>query len=397
VFDHKDRLWALNENVPLGRKWELLHAEIAGRFPFIARLAAAVFDPKRRVLKTFLASGGGDGSPTRYEARLEDAPALAEILRIGRPRVVNDLRLFASGSHEHTKAIARLGYGSSYTTPVLVNGSLWGFVFLNALPTGSFTEALLPEVDLFAHLAANTLAAEVLAARVLVAAVRTAHSMVHLRDPETGAHLDRMAEFSRLIAQDLASRGRGELDDEAIERLHLFAPLHDLGKIGIPDRVLLKGSALTPEEREEMKNHPRMGLEMVERIAANFGLENVPGINVLRSIAGAHHEAVDGSGYPRGLRGELIPLEARIVAVADVFDALTSARPYKEAWTNDDAFGHLRRLAPDKLDQECVDALIRHRVRVEEIQNHFREDMGPEPDGRRELQDLEVRKGHRSL
>jgi len=373
MFDHEDRLWGLYGNVPLARKLQLIHSEIARRFPFIVRLSVAVYDPKRTVLKTYLASGEGDRSLSRYEARLEDAPMLEEILKTRRPRVVNDLRLFSSGNHEHTKAIARMGYASSYTTPILVNDSLWGFLFMNAVSAGSFPESILGDLDVFAHLAAGMVAAEVLAARVLVAAVRTAHSMVHLRDPETGAHLDRMAEFSRVIAQDLAAGGKAELDDEAIERLHLFAPLHDLGKIGIPDRVLLKGGALSFDERREMMAHAEKGLDMIARIAENFGLEHVSGIEVLRSIAGAHHEAMDGSGYPRGLRGESIPLEARIVAVADVFDALTSRRPYKEPWSNDEAFGFLERLAPEKLDEECVHALARNRGRVEEIQKIFRE------------------------
>ena len=373
MFSHEDRLEGLNGNLPLGRKFGLLHAEIARRFPFVTRMAVAAFDPRRKVLKTFLASGPGERSFSRYEARLEDAPMLLEILKLRRPRVVNDLRLFAGGAHEHTKAVARMGYGASYTLPIEVNGSFWGFLFMNSVSTGVFTEEVLLELDVYGHLAASMVSSEVLAARVLVAAVRTAHSMVHLRDPETGEHLDRMAEFSRVIAQDLASRGRAELDDEAIERLYLFAPLHDLGKIGIPDRVLLKEGSLTALEREEMKTHAEKGLEMIARIARNFGLENVSGVETLKAIAGAHHEAVDGSGYPRGLKGAEIPLEARIVAVADVFDALTSRRPYKEPWSNDDAFRLLGRLAGETLDDECVQALVRNRTRVEEIQERFRE------------------------
>jgi HD-GYP domain-containing protein (c-di-GMP phosphodiesterase class II) len=131
-----------------------------------------------------------------------------------------------------------------------------------------------------------------------------------------------------------------------------------------------------------MKTHAAKGLEMIARIAENFGLEHVSGIEVLKAIAGAHHEAIDGSGYPAGLKGEEIPLEARIVAVADVFDALTSRRSYKDPWSNDEAFAFLRRLAVEKLDDECVNALLRSRERVEEIQRRFREDPGPESEDR---------------
>ena len=112
MFDHEDRLRGLNGNLPLGGKLGLLHTEISRRHPFVARLAVATFDPKRRVLKTFLSSGGEERSPVRYEARLEDAPMLMQILRVGRPRVVNDLRLFADGTHAHTQAIASAGYGA---------------------------------------------------------------------------------------------------------------------------------------------------------------------------------------------------------------------------------------------------------------------------------------------
>ena len=128
-----------------------------------------------------------------------------------------------------------------------------------------------------------------------------------------------------------------------------------------------------------MKSHAAKGLEMIARIAENFGLEHVSGVEVLRTVAAAHHEAIDGSGYPSGLKGEKIPLEARIVAVADVFDALTSRRPYKEPWSNDEAFALLERLAAEKLDGECVTALVRNRKRVEDIQAHFREAADLEP------------------
>ena len=113
---------------------------------------------------------------------------------------------------------------------------------------------------------------------------------------------------------------------------------------------------------------------MIDDIIDNFGLDSIEQVNILRNIAEFHHEAVNGSGYPNGKSRDDIPLEARIVAVADVFDALTSRRPYKEAWSNEDAFASLRLLADEKLDRDCVEALIDHRKEVELIQQHFKED-----------------------
>jgi HD-GYP domain-containing protein (c-di-GMP phosphodiesterase class II) len=246
-------------------------------------------------------------------------------------------------------------------------------VFFNSRIAGAFSEPVLRRLDAYAHLVATLVVADRLAVRVLAAAVKTAHDMVHYRDPETGAHLERMARYARLIAQHLAASGAAPLDDAAIERIFEFAPLHDLGKIALPDRILLKPGRLTPAERTEMQQHTVRGAEMIDAIAHNFGLEHLAGLDLLRHIAASHHEAIDGSGYPDGLRGGEIPLEARIVAVADVFDALTSERPYKRAWSNDEAFAWLRRLAHAKFDAQCVEALAANAAKVAQIQASFRD------------------------
>ena len=376
MFSHVDPLHALNESLPLNDKLAAIHASLRGELGFIDRIAVAGYDPATDLLKTFLASPRQENELVRYEARLAESPSLAEIARTHRPRVVNDLELFRAGERRHTRAIAAQGHRSSYTVPMLLEGSFWGLVFFNSRTPGALTEPVLRRLDGYGHLISALVVAERLSVRILAAAVKTAHDMVHYRDPETGGHIDRMARFARLIAQHLAAAGVAALDDAAIERIFEFAPLHDLGKIALPDRILLKPGRLTGEERTEMKQHAARGLEMVDAIARNFGLEHLGGLDVLRHIAESHHEAMDGSGYPHGLHDGEIPLEARIVAVADVFDALTSARPYKPAWPNEEAFAWLRGVARSKFDQHCVEALAANADKVVEIQARFRD---PEP------------------
>jgi len=154
----------------------------------------------------------------------------------------------------------------------------------------------------------------------------------------------------------------------------MFAPLHDIGKIAIPDNILLKPSNLDEEEWEIMKTHSQKGREMIDDLLNNFGLVNFEHVDVLRNIAQSHHEAINGTGYPRGIKGDKIPLEARIVAVADVFDALTSVRSYKEAWSNEEAIKTLNDLAGEVLDKDCVDALVQNMDQVLEVQRQFCED-----------------------
>lgn len=372
IYAHIDSLDTLNKPARLEQKLATIHESLFAHMDFIDRISVAKYDPGTDELKTFLASSPGTNDLVRYEAKLSETPSLLEVLRAGRPRVVQDLDLFHQGVHLHTKIIAREGYRFSYTSPMYLNGVFWGFIFFNSRTSDApLDENALRLLDVFSHLISALVTAEMLSVRILAATIKTAQDMVHFRDPETGGHIDRMARYARLIAQHLAATGVAPFDDEAIERIFEFAPLHDIGKIAIPDRILLKKGKLSPEEREEMKLHTLRGSEMIHNIASNFGLDHLDGLELLEQIAASHHEAMDGSGYPRGLRGNEIPLEARIIAVADVFDALTSVRPYKPSWSNEEVFAWLRGLAHKQFDEDCVEALIFNAAKVKEIQKLF--------------------------
>lgn len=372
MFDHQDTLQELDKNIPLGEKLASIHQATKKQFDFVDRVAIAIYDEKTDLLKTYIHSSGGETPLSHYQSKLADSGSLLEIIKQRRPRIVNDLSIFTDGTQKHTKAIKQQGYASSYTLPMFLNDVFFGFVFFNSNQKGAFADDILHYFDVIGHLISLLIINEQSSVRTLLATVKTAHDMTHHRDMETGAHIDRMSRYSRLIAIHIADEH--DLDDEYIENVFLFSPLHDIGKIAIADDILKKRGKLSEEERNIMQTHAHKGCEMIDSMLESHGLDSFENIKILRNIAEYHHEAVNGTGYPNQLKGDEIPLEARIVAVADVFDALTSKRPYKEAWSNHDAYAMLQRLAGGQLDKECVDALIANKSQVEEIQKEFAED-----------------------
>jgi putative two-component system response regulator len=181
------------------------------------------------------------------------------------------------------------------------------------------------------------------------------------RDPETGAHILRMAHFSMLIARELG------LSEDQQQLLLEAAPMHDIGKVGIADAVLLKPGRLTPEEFEVMKQHAVYGYELLSGSSSVL-------LQTGAEIARGHHEKYDGTGYPYGIKGDEIPIFSRIVAVADVFDALTSERPYKKAWEVEAAVDFLVAGAGSHFDPACVTAFLSAWEDVEKVRGTYQED-----------------------
>lgn len=184
------------------------------------------------------------------------------------------------------------------------------------------------------------------------------------RDPETGAHILRMAHYSRLIGEQLG------LAESELDLLLEAAPMHDIGKVGIPDAILLKPGKLDDDEFVIMKRHAEIGWQILQGHSSGNRM-----LRMAAEIAITHHEKFDGTGYPNRLAGEAIPLVGRIVAVADVFDALTSPRPYKRAWSLEDATAFLRDNAGRHFDPRCVDAFLGTWNQVLEIRARYQDEI----------------------
>ncbi len=371
---HGDYLTGLDRNIALGEKIAAIHQNLAPHFPFISRIAAALYDAKTDILKTFVHSSDETQPLARYQAKLADIPSLRDILEQGKPRVVHDLSIyFGEEDKAHTRHIRDQGYQSSYTMPMYERSNFIGFLFFNSPHRHQFTDGVLQRLVPYAHLIRLAIINDLKLMHHLLATVKTARDFNHLRDDETGAHQDRMSRFARLIALKVADKHG--LNDEQIESIFIFSPLHDIGKLGIPDSILLKPGKLTEEEFTHMQTHTLKGRDFIDQLLRNFSLEDMPHVDILRNITELHHEALDGSGYPHGHSEDNIPIEARIAAVADIFDALTSCRPYKHAWSNDEAFDLLKQMRGTKLDPDCVDALLACREDIEAIQQQFGENL----------------------
>ncbi|MCP4187764.1 MAG: response regulator [Gammaproteobacteria bacterium] len=181
------------------------------------------------------------------------------------------------------------------------------------------------------------------------------------RDEDTGYHVVRMAKYSRQIAEALG------LSDKECDEIEYAAPMHDIGKIGIPDKVLLKPGKFEANEWQAMQQHTQIGHAILSNSQSKYMQSG-------SIIALNHHERFDGTGYPNGLSGKDIPLVARIVAVADVYDALISKRPYKQPWSSKDAQDYLAKHAGTQFDSVCIEAFFERLDNIQGIQKDFCDD-----------------------
>ncbi|MFH1136004.1 MAG: two-component system response regulator [Pseudomonadota bacterium] len=202
--------------------------------------------------------------------------------------------------------------------------------------------------------------------KVTTASLETIHRLsraAEFKDEDTGSHILRMSNYSALLARRMG------LNETTVERVLYASPMHDVGKIGIPDQILLKPGRLSEEEWKVMKLHPEIGKRILEGAEEGF-------IKLAEVIAMTHHEKWDGSGYPKGLKGPGIPLVGRIVALADVFDALMSKRPYKDAFPLEKSLGIIREGRGGHFDPEVVDAFFDVLDQVLVIREKYRDERG---------------------
>jgi response regulator RpfG family c-di-GMP phosphodiesterase len=268
--------------------------------------------------------------------------------------------------------IARVGPSWGAIGVVGLTAVLWVGTATVLSSTGAFYSPLYPTLCLIATAASMTVANVALEkhrADTAGAAHRASQrlmvqsllSLTGIRDAETGKHSSRTERYARILADALAHAPayRAYLTPQRIDLLASLAPLHDIGKVGIPDAVLNKPGTLTPEELAEMRRHPEYGREVIVRAEHQAGVRDDAVLGMAKEIVYTHHEKWDGTGYPRGLAGEEIPIPGRVMALVDVWDAIRTRRLYQAPMSADDAKAFIRKGRGTHFDPAVVDAFER--------------------------------------
>ena len=352
-----------------------VHEQLRLEWPHLKHVAIGFYEAETDELHLFTNPYGTDSTLIQYKRQLSQIPALEAISQNNTPEIIDDLSLF-SDIDDPSGHIVNTYFRSSFTVPMSQqNGQLLGFIFFDASEREFFTKPIRDHLIVYSRLIGSMIMSSILPLKMLQAAVVMTQKMTRFKDEETASHIARVAHYSRMIAESLAETHN--LSDEFINFILLYSPLHDIGKVGIPDNILLKPGRLDADEYSIMQTHVVKGVEIIEMLLSSFDLGDYDHTEMLRNITGYHHERLNGTGYPNNLKGLEIPIEIRIVAVADVFDAMSNPRPYHKGRSIEETFDYLQSESGKLFDPDCIKALLDRKEEIYEIRKVFVPDIYP--------------------
>lgn len=300
------------------------------------------------------------------KVKLNDT-SLIKVVNNGMPRVVNDYDIFIKNKKAvYNNIIIDAGIKSSITLPLITNGKTVGIIFFSSLYKNIYKPEHVKFLETLSSSIALSFNKNIFIDELLYSTLIALVKMAEARDEDTGEHLDRIKAYSLKTAECLLEDGiyEDEITISFLKDIERFSPMHDIGKVGVRDGILLKQGKLNFEEFEIMKKHAIYGGEILRAAESNINKQNQSMFKMGIEIAEGHHEKWDGSGYPNKQSGNNIPLSARIVAVGDVFDALTSKRPYKQPLSFDESFNIIVQERGIHFDPNIVDCFVRHKNEI---------------------------------
>ncbi len=339
------------------------------------RVAVAFLDSREHVIAESASSGLKNlYLEPGFVSTLKET-TLGEIVKNRKPRIINDLVYHYEYEHQSvaTELILQEGIAASVTIPIEIRGNILGFLFVSSTQKNVYTADHVEYIERVLNLLKQNLFYHYIIQQIVSQTTGAFVTLMERKDNETSLHITRMTTYSYVIAREL-TRNTQEVSPMLIREIFWFAPLHDIGKVGIPDSILLKNAGLNENERQIIEEHVAIGLEVIQSM--NKGINSILDLKMLNTaenIISSHHEKFDGSGYPEGLKGEEIPIEGRIVAIADVFDALTSRRPYKEAFPISKALEIIESSVGSHFDPRIYRAFLAALPEIRKIYNRYKE------------------------
>lgn len=300
--------------------------------------------------------------------------SLENIITNGTPRVINDLEKYVVNKDvEYNRILLDAGIKSSISLPLKVNDKPIGIIFFSNVKRNIYKDEHIEFLKTLSNSIAISLNKNIFIDEMLYSTLLALTKMAEARDEDTADHLDRMTAYSVKITEFLLKdkQYEEEINVPFLKGIERFSPMHDIGKVGIKDGVLLKPGKLTTYEYEEMKKHVAYGSDVLRTAESNIAKQKHSMFKMGIEIVEGHHEKWDGSGYPFKKTGYEIPLSARIVAVADVFDALTSKRPYKEAYGFEESMNYIIEGSGHHFDPAIIESLNNHKDELYELYLNF--------------------------
>jgi HD-GYP domain-containing protein (c-di-GMP phosphodiesterase class II) len=367
----------LSKNVPFKEVLENIYNTFSRYIPY-THIGVALIDEDRKVITASYATSGKyhENLPVRVlgsKVILKET-SLSLIVESGKERIINDLEEYLKGKplKDYNKILLEEGIRSSMTFPLKNNNEVIGIIFFSSNTKNVYKNEHIRFLKTLANSIALSLEKDIFIDDMIISSTLALAKLTEERDNETGQHLQRMKIYSRMIAEFLSKEEKYKefIDVSYINNIERFAPLHDVGKVAIRDEILLKPGKLTKQEFEIMKTHATYGAKVLSLADDSLKKRGRSIFKLAIEIAEGHHEKWDGSGYPYGKAGEAIPLSARIVTMADVFDALTSERPYKKPFSFEDSVKIIIEGKGKHFDPEIVDIFMKN---IEAIKNKYLE------------------------
>ena len=367
----------LNIGISIEGTVEYIFNSFGGYIPY-NRIGIAMLDINGKVYSQAVQS---DYVPLLKEGYSVDLPytSLRALIKNREIRILNDYveHLKQSPNSEPTKLIVDEGIRASIACPLVTNNICIGVILFSSKQKNIYDENHASMAKLIANFMAISIEKNLLVDDLILASITGFARLVEAKDSDTGLHLERMQSYSKIVAESLGKKNKYKniVTDQYVKDIFKFSPLHDIGKVGIADGILLKPAKLTHEEFEVMKTHTIIGADVLKKASNNLLRSNRHFFDMGIEIVIGHHEKYNGKGYPHGISGDEIPISARIVAAADVLDALTSKRVYKNAIDLESSLQIIAEDSGKSFDPDVVEALFDSKTQVVDIYEKHRENI----------------------